>query len=309
MKKIICFAVMSICLAACGGWKNTVSQQAAGYDMERNYLVAGRGDTPQAAAQDALDAMRRELIQNAPALETDPLLEELIALARVKKTWPDAYDPSSGFHALAVIPRRKVEQVLIPQMDWLDEQLAGITAPFAVQTNALDALKVARQAAPLAVRREMMDGTYQFLSAAHQPYQAERFAPYAQLVTAKMKEVLVGVDVQGPENTAVTRQVEQALQKVGVTPADRADPDNSITVDIVLEGSCQPEVAAAVECVGNASIHAVDVTRGTTFARFSVYERANASDAAQAMEQTMQAVGEQAASQFATRLESYLQAE
>ena len=56
----------------------------------------------------------------------------------------------------------------------------------------------------------------------------------------------------------------------------------------------------------NVSVSLVDATRGVTFSRFNVYERAGTSRVEESMRRSMEAAGEQAATQITARLAAYL---
>ena len=309
MKKIITLVGIVLCLSACTSLnKNTVSYQTSKYDTSKYYVVSGDGADKESASQNALAAMHRALMQNAPDIANDGILTDLMANAKVDKIWRDKDSQNKHYYALAVMSRKNAGKILTPQMDQLDNQLAGLAAQFSSPAQPLEDLKTAYRMQPLVARRAMLDDTYQFLSADHQNYATEVFLPYKNALKEKMAAVLVGVDVQGRESKVMITHIVNALNQMGLGVVDIADPDKQLSVEILtdIDGYNSQKVQGLVWCSSNAAVSLVDATRGVTFARFNVYERAGTSRAADSMRRSMEAAGEQAAKQITARLEAYV---
>lgn len=309
MKKLIALAAAVLGLSACTSLnKNTVSYQTSKYDTSKYYVVAGDGITKDAASQGALDAMRRALVQNAPDLAQDAALTDLMANANVDKVWRDKSSQTKHYYALAVMSRKNAGKILEPELDKLDSQLAGLAAQFTSPADPLADLKTAYRMQPLVARRTMLDDTYQFLAADHQSYAPANFRPYKDTLKEKLAAVLVGVDVQGRESKVMVTHIVNALNQMGLGVVDISDPDKQLSVEILTDtdGYNSQKVKGLIWCSSSAAISLVDATRGVTFARFNVYERAGTSRATESMRRSMDAAGEQAAQQITARLEAYI---
>ena len=311
MKKIILLAIVVLGLGACTSLnKNTVSYQTSKYDAQKYYVVAGEGPTRSEASKQALANMRSELVTHVPGLAQDDILTDLLANAKVEKVWRDksVSGKPKRFYALAVLLRKNAHKILTPQMDELDTKLAGLAGEFADPADPLADLKVAYRMQPFSDRRSMLDEAYQFLSGNHQGYEPEHFKPYKNALKEKMAVVSVGVDVQGKESKVMITHVVDALNKMGLGVVDLTDPDQVLSVEILtdVDGYNSKKVEGLVWCSGSAAISLIDQTRGATFSRFNVYERAGTSRAAESMRRSMEAAGEAAAVQITSRLEAYL---
>ncbi len=311
MKKIIMCLTAVLALSACTTLnKNTVSYQTSKYDASKYYVVAGDGDSKEAASENALKNMRTVLVQSAKGLEQDAILTDLMANAKVDKVWRDKSVKDKHFFALAVLSRENGLRILAPEMNQLDAKLAGLAAQFTSPAEPLADLRVAYRMEPLVTRRTLLDDTYQFLSADHQGYAPESFRPYKNALKEKMAAVLVGVDVQGRESKVMITYIVDALNKMGLGVVDISDPDKELSVEILTDtdGYDSKKVEGLIWCSSSAAISLVDATRKATFARFNVYERAGTSRAQDSLRRSMEAAGEQAAKQITARLEAYLQA-
>ncbi len=309
MKKIMLCLTSALMLCACTGLnKNTVSYQTSKYDTDKYYVVAGEGDTKEAAAQNALDAMRQALVENAPEMEQDRLLTDLMANAKADKIWRDKSAEQKHFFALAVLSRNNALKILAPEMNQLDGQLAALAAQFTAPTEPLTDLRIAYRMQPLVARRTVLDETYQFLSSDHQGYAPESFHPYKNALKEKMAAVLVGVEVQGRESEVMITHIVDALNQMGLGVVDASDPDKELVVEVVtdIDGYDSKKVQGLVWCSSSAAVSLVDATRGVTFARFNVFERAGTSRVSDSLRRSMDAAGEQAAKQITARLDSYL---
>lgn len=309
MKKTVVFFAAVLGLSACTSLnKNTVSYQTSKYDTVKYYVVAGEGSSKAAASKNALEMMQRDLLKNAPGLENNGLLADLLANANTEKIWRDKDARTKHYYALAVLSRKNAHKILAPEMDQLDAQLEGLAKQFSSPVEPLVDLKIAYRMQPLVEARGKLDEAYQFLSGAHQGYAAEKFNPYKNALKEKMSAVLVGVDVQGQESKVLVTYVVDALNKMGLGVVDIADPDKQLAVEILTDtdGYNSKKVNGLVWCASSAAISLVDATRGATFARFNVYERAGTSRAADSLRRSMEAVGEAASVQVTSRLEAYL---
>ncbi|WP_428074331.1 hypothetical protein [Candidatus Avelusimicrobium luingense] len=309
MKKLIGCLCAVLALSACTTLnKNTVSYQASKYDSAKYYVVSGDGKTKDAASKDALENMRAALVQNAPDLAQDKILTDLVANAKVEKVWKDKSIKQSHYLALAVLSRENAHKILSQEMDKIDAQLSGLDAQFANPAEPLADLRIAYRMQPLIQHRTLLDDTYQFLSKTHQSYNADQFFPYKNKLKEKMAAVLVGVDVQGRESKVMITYVVDALNKMGLGVVDISDPEKVLSVEILtdVDNYDSKKVDGLLWASSNAAISLVDATRGVTFSRFNVYERAGTSRAEESMRRSMEAAGKQAAAQITARLEAYL---
>ena len=308
MKKIVLCAA-ALFLGACAGMnKNTVNYQMNEYDAAKYYVVAGEGMSKEEASQNALENMRREMVQQAPAAANQGVVTDLMANAEVEKTWRDQDFSGKHYYALAVLPRAKARKVLSPLLDQEDAKLEGLAAQFANPPQPLADVKIAFKMQQPVPRRAALDEIYQFLDASRQSYRPEVFTPFKTILQDKLAAVLVAVDVQGVQSEVLVTYVVDALNRMGLGVTDAANPDKVLSVNIVTDVDAydSEKVQGLVWCSSGASISLVDVGRGVTFARFNVHERAGTSRAEDSLRRSMQSVGEQAAVQIAARLETYL---
>ncbi len=308
MKKWMILAC-ALASAACGGLnKNTVSYQLSKYDSALYYVVPGEGTSKQAASSAAIVAMQRELSAHTTPAAGAQVVTDLLANANVEKTWRDKQASAKHYYALAVLPREKATAVLVPLLNKADAQLTGLSQQFSTPADPLADLKVAYKMQPLIEERAALDELYQFLRADRSSYMPQTFAPYKTVFKEKMSAVLVGVEVNGVESAEMVTYVVDALNKMGLGVVQSSDPSQVLLVKITteLDNYSSKKIDGLVWCSGSATVSLVDVSRGVTFARFNVHDRAGTSRLADSVHRSMQGVGEQAATQITTRLENYL---
>ena len=308
MKKIF-LLVCALGLCACAGMnKNTVSYKTNQYNSAKYYVVAGEGMTETEASQNALDNMRREIMQNAPDAEAQGVLTDLMANAEVDKVWRDKDSGSKHYYALAVLSRENAQRVLEPVLKQLDGMLAGLAAQFTNPADPMADLKIAYRMQPLVARRLAVDEAYQFLSATRQPFSPETFLPYKDVLKEKMAAVLVAVEVEGMASEVMVTYVVDALNQMGLGVVDETDPDKLLVVKIQTEvdGYHSKKVEGLIWVSSSAAVSLQEAQKGVTFARFNVYERAGTSRAEDSLRRSMQSVGEQSAEQIVRRMEAYL---
>ena len=307
MKRLI-ILFTAVALGACTALnKNTVSYQMSKYDTAKYYVVSADGQTKEAAAAGALEAMHNDIIQAVPA--ADPaLVADLIANAKAEKVWKDKESKAKHYYALAVLPRNKARAILEPRLEQLDAQLTGLSQQFSTPADPLADLKVAYKMQPLIENRLALDDLYQFLDESRRSYHAETFAPYKNIFKEKMRAVLVGVQVDGVESAVLTTYVVDALNKLGLGVVQFEDPDKVLLVKIETETDNynSKKVDGLIWCSSSAAISLIDTQNNATFSRFSIHERAGTSRYEDSLRRSMQSIGESASQQIATRLEAFL---
>ena len=296
-------------LTACGGLnKNTVSYQMGKYDTTQYYVVAGDGSTKEDASANALAAMQKELTAHTSQAAGTQVLEDIMDNAKTEKVWRDKSVNEKHYFALAVLPRAKANAVLEPLLTKADIQLAGLSKQFTSPTDPLADLKVVYKMQPIIEQRNALDDLYQFVQADRAGYKPENFAPYKNIFKEKMANILVGVDVAGVESDVLVTYVIDALNRMGLEVVEVSDPDQVLTVQIKTEvdNYSSKKVDGLIWCSSSAAVSLTDASRGSTFARFNVYDRAGTSRLSDSMRRSMQGVGEQAAKQLIEHLENYL---
>ena len=309
MNKQLLIIAGALALTACGGLnKNTVTYQMGKYDTAQYYVVAGDGASKQEAAANALSAMQQELAAHTAQAATTQVIDDLVANAKVEKTWRDKSVKDKHYLALAVLPREKANAVIVPLLDQVDTQLTGLAQQFATPADPLADLKVVYKMQPVVERRKALDDLYQFVQADRSGYKPETFAPYKTVLKEKMANVLVGVDVSGVESDVLVTYVIDALNKMGLGVAEAADPEQVLSVHIKtdVDNYSSKKIDGLIWCSSSASVSLANAEQGAVFARFNVYDRAGTSRLSDSMRRSMQGVGEQAAKQLTTHLENYL---
>jgi len=308
MKKIVTITTALLLCACSSVNKKTVSYQMSKFDTAKYYVVSGTGADKKAAAQNALDTMTRELSARPAASVVQNLVPDLMANAQVEKTWRADKSEGKRYYALAVLPRKNARTVVTPLINQADAQLTGLASQFASPADPLADLKVAYKMQPIVERRAKLDDMYQFLDESSASYMPENFAPYKNLFKQKMAAVLVGVDVEGQESAAMITYIVDALNKMGLGVVNTDSPDKVLSVKIItnIDGYNSKKVNGLIWCTSSAAISLVDEQNGATFSRFNVSQRAGTTRKADSLRRSMQAAGEQAASEIATRMETYL---
>lgn len=307
MKKLATL-LFPLALVACGGLnKNTVSYQMGKYDSAKYYVVAGDASTKKEAAAAATANMQHEILQHTPQAGQE-VVADLMANAKVEKVWRDKEAQAKHYFALAVLPRDKANAILTPLLNQADAQLNGLAQQFTTPADPLGDLKIAYKMQPIIERRNALNDAYQFLQADRQAYMPDTFAPYKTIFKEKMAAVLVGVAVEGVESNVLVTYVVDALNKMGLGVVDANDPNQvlSVKIETEVDNYSSKKVDGLIWCSSGAAVSLIDTEKQVTFSRFNVHERAGTSRLADSMRRSMQAVGEQAATQVVNRLENYL---
>lgn len=308
MKKWISLAAAAL-LAACAGVnKNTVSYQMSRFDQEKYYVVAGEGNTKAAAAKNALDNMKADILRAVPSAAQVAEVNDVLANAKTDKVWRDKGSKEKNYFALAVVPRDTAKDIIARPIDRVDAKLSGLAVQFALSTDKFADLRIAFKMQPLIEQRNTLSDLYQFFDAGQEGYKAAEFAQYKNLLKSKMAAIRVSVEVSGVESEVLTSQVVDALNKMGLGVVD-PDADNiaiAVKVKTEVDGYESEKLSGLVWCNSQAAVAMTDRATGATFARFSVYDRAGTSRRADSLRRSMQAVGEKSAEQISRRMDAYL---
>lgn len=308
MKKWISLAAAAL-LAACAGVnKNTVSYQMSRFDQEKYYVVAGEGNTKAAAAKNALDNMKADILHAVAQAAGVAEVNDVLANAKTDKVWRDKGSKEKNYFALAVVSRETAKNIIVRPIDRVDGQLSGLAVQFALSTDKFADLRIAFKMQPLIEQRNTLSDLYQFFDAGQEGYKAAEFTQYKNLLKSKMAAIRVSVEVSGVESEVLTTQVVDALNKMGLGVVD-PDADNiaiAVKVKTEVDGYESEKLSGLVWCNSQAAVAMTDRATGATFARFSVYDRAGTSRRADSLRRSMQAVGEKSAEQISRRMDAYL---
>lgn len=300
----------AVCLAACASVnKNTVSYQMARFDQGKYYVVSGEGADKTAAAKDALENMRADILRAVAQADTvKNLVSDLVANAKVEKVWRDKSSKQKNYFALAVLDRETAKNIVARPIDRVDGRLAGLAVQFAVSADKFADLKIAFKMQPLIEQGNILADLYQFLDAGRGSYKAAELAQYKMLFKNKLAAIRVSVEVAGVQSEVLTTRVVDALNQMGlgvVSPdADRVAI--AVKVKTEVDGYESEKVSGLVWCNSQASVAMTDRETDAMFARFSVYDRAGTSRKADSLRRSMEAVGQKSAEQIAYRMDAYL---
>lgn len=300
---------LTVLLTACSSLnKNTVSYQMSRYDATEYYTVAGEGMTKEEASSNALENMRREMVQRAPSAESLGVIGDLTANAKVEKVWRDNQANTKHFYAIAALKRENARKILEPLLDQADTKLAGLASQFAEKEDPLSDLKIAYKMQPLTLRRSALEELYTFLSADGKGYKTEEFVQYKNIFKSKLAAVNAAVDMTGEHSETFITYVVDSLNRMGLGIVDSSAEEKALLVTVVAEvdGYESKKVDGLVWVSSGAAVSLKDVQRGVVFARFNVHERAGTSRAQDSLRRSMQGAGEQAALQTVEKLETYL---
>ena len=309
MKKwLILISAFGLC--ACAGInKNTVSYQMSKYDPAVYYVVAGDGNTKQAAVDSAHAQMLKNLQQNVPDVTVlTQQVEDLLANTKTGKVWRDKSRQEKHYFALAVLKRATAEKILQAPADSLDAQLGALAMQLQATEDKFAGLRTAFAMEPLIIKRNILQDLYVFISQEHQGYEAARFDNYKKLYNDRLSAVKVAAVVRGEENAVLLSLITDAVNQMGLSVVGPEDETAllSVEVDAQVDGYQSERLKGLEWAATSAAVSLRDLQAGTTFARFNTYDRAGTGRRADSLRKSMQGVGEKAASEIVDRLTAYL---
>ena len=310
MKKLVLLCAV-LGLGACAGVnKNTVSYQMSQYDPQTYYVVAGEGDSKEAAAENARANMRQNIALHVAGAQDIAQVEDLLANAKIGKVWRDTSRRQKDKHylALAVLKRATAQKILeIPAND-LDGQLGALAVRLQGAQNTFSGLKSAFAMEPLIVKRNVVEDLYVFISENHTGYQTQRFEEYKKLYDDRLAAVKVSVVVSGQENKELLSRITDAINQMGLRVVLPEDPAAQLSVEVEAQvDAYQSDRVKGLEWAAtSAAVSLRDVKDAATFARFNVHARAGTGRQADSVRKSMETVGSKAADEIVTRLKTYL---
>ena len=309
MKKIGIIA-SALLLCACAGInKNTVSYQMSKYDQHAYYVVAGEGETKEAAAENALANMRQNIVQNVPNVQTIAQLEDVLANAKIGKVWRDkSQQERKNYFALAVLKRATAQSILQVPMNDLDARLGALSATLQANEDKFAGLRAAFAMEPLIVQRNILQDFYTFISEDHEGYETQRFELYKKMYNDRLAAVKVAVAVKGEEHAVLLSRITDAVNRMGLSVVEPTDPTAllSVEVEAQVDDYTSDRLKGLEWAATSASVSLRDLQNKTTFARVNVYDRAGTGRQTDSLRKSMEGVGQKAATQIAERLTDYL---
>ncbi|MBQ7908307.1 MAG: hypothetical protein IJ311_02270 [Elusimicrobiaceae bacterium] len=297
-------------LVACAGVnKNTISYQMSKYDQYAYYVVAGEGNTKEAASANALENMRKSFVQNVPEVNFVEQLNDIMANAQVDKVWRDKSqkDPKNYF-ALAVLKRQTAELILQVPANALDAQMGALASKLQATEDKFVGLRAAFSMEPLILKRNIVQDLYIFISQDHAGYESERFENYKKLYHDRLSSVKVAVIVRGEENDVLLARLIDAVNQMGLSAVSPNDPTAllSVETDARVDGYGSERLKGLEWAATSASVYLRDLQAGTTFASFTLHDRAGTGRKEDSVRKSMESLGSRASTEIVKRLTNYL---
>ena len=286
MKKLmIVFAAALLC--ACSGMnKNTISYQAGKYDPAAYYVVSGTGETKEAASANALANMKQSFIRSVADVQIIEELDDLAANAKIEIA----------------------EKILQTPADDLDARLGAYAAQLQTNNDKFSGLRAAVSMENLIVKRNVLQDLYAFISQDRVGYETERFESYKKLYNDRLAAVKVAAVVRGDSHEELLSKIVSGINKMGLSAVGPEDETALLSVEVQarVDGYESEKVKGLEWAATSAAVHMRDLEAGTTFASFTLHDRAGTGRKADSVRKSMQAVGVKAADEIVYNLKKYL---
>lgn len=300
----------ALCLTACAGVnKNTVSYQMSKYDQHAYYVVAGEGPTKESASAAALENMRKSILQNVPDVSLVAELKDVLANAQVEKVWRDkSQKKPKNYFALAVLKRETAELILQVPANALDGQLRAHASKLQATEDKFAGLRSAFAMEPLLLKRNVVQDFYIFISQDHAGYESERFEMYKKLYHDRLAAVKVAVLVRGEENAVLISRLIDGVNQMGLSTVSPDDPTAilSVEADAKVDGYGSERLKGLEWAATTIAVHMRDLQAGTTFASFTMHDRAGTGRRADSVRKSMENLGDRSAAEIVKRMTNYL---
>lgn len=304
---MIVFAAALLC--ACSGMnKNTISYQAGKYDPAAYYVVSGTGETKEAASANALANMKQSFIRSVADVQIIEELDDLAANAKIEKVWRDKSSEAKKYFAIAVLKRQIAEKILQTPADDLDARLGAYAAQLQTNNDKFSGLRAAVSMENLIVKRNVLQDLYAFISQDRVGYETERFESYKKLYNDRLAAVKVAAVVRGDSHEELLSKIVSGINKMGLSAVGPEDETALLSVEVQarVDGYESEKVKGLEWAATSAAVHMRDLEAGTTFASFTLHDRAGTGRKADSVRKSMQAVGVKAADEIVYNLKKYL---
>ena len=304
---MIVFAAALLC--ACSGMnKNTISYQAGKYDPAAYYVVSGTGETKEAASANALANMKQSFVRSVADVQIIEELDDLAANAKIEKVWRDKSSEAKKYFAIAVLKRQIAEKILQTPADDLDARLGAYAAQLQTNNDKFSGLRAAVSMENLIVKRNVLQDLYAFISQDRVGYETERFESYKKLYNDRLAAVKVAAVVRGDSHEELLSKIVSGINKMGLSAVGPEDETALLSVEVQarVDGYESEKVKGLEWAATSAAVHMRDLEAGTTFASFTLHDRAGTGRKADSVRKSMQAVGEKAADEIVYNLKKYL---
>ncbi|MBR3899696.1 MAG: hypothetical protein IKJ44_05435 [Elusimicrobiaceae bacterium] len=308
MKRLmIVFAAALLC--ACSGMnKNTISYQAGKYDPAAYYVVSGTGETKEAASANAMANMKQSFIRSVADVQIIEELDDLAANAKIEKVWKDKSSQTKRYFAIAVLKRQIAEQILQAPANELDARLGAYASQLQTNNDKFSGLRAAMSMENLIVKRNVLQDLYAFISQDRIGYETERFENYKKLYNDRLSAVKVAAVVRGDSHEELLSKIVSGINKMGLSAVGPEDKTALMSVEVQakVDGYESEKVKGLEWAATSAAVNMRDLEDGTTFASFTLHDRAGTGRKADSVRKSMQAVGVKAADEIVLNLKKYL---
>ncbi len=300
MKKALVFGLVAL-LAACSTVnKNTLSYKLSKVNGEKYLTAASMGATKDAASKNAIAEINKRL---TAAGGNGQLVSDIANHSFIEDTWKDK--ATKQYYAVAALERKVGKQMIEGEIGNLDGQLDGLSKLFAT-SDKFGAIKTAVKIQPLIEQRNNLQNLYEVLDYNGQGYQAEKYVYLKNALYDSMSKVKISLKVLGANSNVLHSHIINGVNEMGLSVAINEPADISIDVNSEINEYPSKVVNGLMWCRGTTTVSLKDVATGGIFATFSKSDRQGSARADEAVDRTMNSIGEMAEVEMKVRITNYL---
>ncbi len=309
MKKLIklLFVLPVLTLCACSSNKNILRENLKTYPYEK-YLSKVASAATKDEAKEAALAELRGIFSSLPADQaSEARRDNLLALAKVAKTWKVKQDDNKRYYAMAVLERQPALEALQSYYVGYDTRIENLTKKLNEEQDKFTRLKYALHMESLLNQRGVLDAEYKILSYDATPYNEELLYNARAAYNRAFYEIKISSKITGDEQEIIKTPIIDNLNSLGFQVGENLDKaDIELMMKVYTDKYESDTLKGLNWCTSIATVTLKDLATGGIFAIYSKTEKVGSYRKQEAQRRSLAAAGQEAALAVKQKVVDYL---
>ncbi len=308
IKNILIAIPLLALLCACGGKKNILRENLKEYPYEKYLSKVESADTKDEAKKAALTELKGIFAALPKDNNSEARRENLLALAKVAKTWKMKQEGKKRYYAMAVLERQPALEALEQYYVGYDTQIEALTKKLNEEQDKFTRLKYALQMDKILSKRTALDEEYKILSYDATPYNEELLYNARAAYNRAFYEIKISSKIIGDEQEIIKTPIIERLNELGFQVGENLpNADIELVMKAYIDKYESNTLKGLNWCSSTATVTLKDLATGGIFAIYSKTERVGSARKEEAQLRSLVSAGGEAAVAVKQKVIDYLE--
>ena len=307
IKQLFILLPMLAVICACGN-KNILRENLKTYPYDKYLSKVASANTKDEAKEAALAEIRTIFSALPSDPESNARRDNLLALAKIAKTWKVRNNGNKRYYAMAILERQPALEALQPYYTGIDANIESLTKKLNEEPDKFVRIKFAMQMENLLKERNPLDDEYKILSYDATPYREELLYNARAAYNRAFYEIKISSKIIGDQQETIKTPIIDNLNTLGFQVGENLpQADIELVMKVYVDKYESKTLEGLNWCTSTATVNLKDLDTGGIFAIYSKTEKDGSIRKETAQLRSLLSAGQQAALAVRQKILDYLE--